>query len=825
MKRSFKVLLAMLLAMVTIPLSNVSADSNEDVKIPIKEIFTNPDTAAFVARGIYLSQKIYNKSEDINTPVSQADLDMITEIRMENSARTKTIDPALGKLRNLKRLSITLADFDTLEGVEMFSDSLTELSLNTTLITDLTPVASLTKLTDFIVLNPSATTNNALKDNPNFLKPLELLPLNRVHTNGLKLNDNHAESLSKVTSLEMLIIVSGRIKNFEPISKLINLHTIDLTSNNLLNLTGVGNLVNLRVLRLENGDPGLDMNRFHDFSELVYPITATGNKIEDVYIGNVTSYLDISIEYITDDEGKVSPIYYYDLNQIKLPQSSEGFADFELDITYKYPVFDYVDYDNNRIMLKNDYVERKIYEHGTTTIQEFDFEIAETRLQIPGSSYIQGFLALGVNGVVEVNENPNAKKVEVEFVYNNGTDNTVTKVVENTPVDEPEEPTYEGHEFLSWYEDDTFKNEWDFETPVEEDITLHAKWEKIIPEYTVEFDSVGGSHIENVLVLENENVEMPEVPTKDGFNFKGWYTESTYENVFDFATGITEDITLYAKWEVEVILYTVTFDSKLGFTIEEIKVEANTTVERPIDPSREGYVFEGWYTDVDKDELFDFNTLINNDITLSAKWTEVENVYTVTFDSNGGSAIDEQSVIEGELVEKPVSPILDGHTFIGWFEDENFTVEYDFTTLVDQDLTLYAKWAKDDATLPDKEEPITPPETEKPVTPPAIDEETEVIVPGDKEDQDTNVDKPTDKIDEETDSVNPDNKEDLTDGDTDKGIDEDNNNNEIAKPDDQIKEALPATGVSSSSLISFALTISLVGLIAILAGRKEKEDY
>ena len=70
----------------------------------------------------------------------------------------------------------------------------------------------------------------------------------------------------------------------------------------------------------------------------------------------------------------------------------------------------------------------------------------------------------------------------------------------------------------------------------------------------------------------------------------------------------------------------------------------------------------------------------------------VEKTFTVTFDSNGGSAVASQTVKEGEKAAKPANPTRDGYTFEGWFADEALKTAYDFNTPVTSDITLYASW-------------------------------------------------------------------------------------------------------------------------------------
>ncbi|MDO4798091.1 MAG: InlB B-repeat-containing protein [Coriobacteriales bacterium] len=113
-------------------------------------------------------------------------------------------------------------------------------------------------------------------------------------------------------------------------------------------------------------------------------------------------------------------------------------------------------------------------------------------------------------------------------------------------------------------------------------------------------------------------------------------------------------------------------------------------VAKPDDPAKDGCRFDGWYLDQDLTQpfLFDSDT-VDKDCTLYAKWTTL---HTVTFNSNGGTAVESQVVVHGESATRPGDPTREGCTFEGWYEDEAFSTVYDFAKAVEADLTLYAKW-------------------------------------------------------------------------------------------------------------------------------------
>ena len=221
--------------------------------------------------------------------------------------------------------------------------------------------------------------------------------------------------------------------------------------------------------------------------------------------------------------------------------------------------------------------------------------------------------------------------------------------------------------------------------------------------YQVTFD-VGVSGLNSVVEVDkNENVTAPANPTKDGYVFAGWYYG---DKKFDFSTKITESITLTAKWvkekepdETEKFdTYTVTFDVDGGSNVKTQTVESGKVAEKPTNPTKEGYTFNGWYLD---GKVFDFTTKITKNVTLTAKWeedkteeskdTEKVTKYTVTFDVDGGTAVKTQTVEKNKVVNKPTAPTKAGYTFKGWYVNGK---EFNFTTKITKNITLTAKWEK-----------------------------------------------------------------------------------------------------------------------------------
>lgn len=171
----------------------------------------------------------------------------------------------------------------------------------------------------------------------------------------------------------------------------------------------------------------------------------------------------------------------------------------------------------------------------------------------------------------------------------------------------------------------------------------------------------------------------------------------TYEIEVDCAgTSKSNGFVQVSKVEyfLESMKYNVSFfDGPEEYTDYAKKVEANGKLERPVDPPKEGYVFDGWYTDANctNENAYDFNTPVNTDITLYAKWLAK---YTVSFDTDGGSTVESQTVITGNKATKPaVNPTKKGYNFKGWYKDSAHSNEFDFENdTITDNTTIYARF-------------------------------------------------------------------------------------------------------------------------------------
>ena len=268
-----------------------------------------------------------------------------------------------------------------------------------------------------------------------------------------------------------------------------------------------------------------------------------------------------------------------------------------------------------------------------------------------------------------------------------------------TPIDDPEKS---GYIFSRWCSDAACTTKFDFETTaITGDIVLYAAWEKLC---SVFFDSNGGTRVETQPVKQNSLCAYPLTPEKENYRFLYWtdsysYDEETGEEIiggpFDFYSGITDDVTLYAVYSQ--VSNTLSFNSMGGSAVESQTVLLGEKAKEPDAPDREGYSFTRWTTDEEGTNEFRFDAVIlTRDRTLFANWDL--DYHTVSFDSRGGTEFEEQSIGYGQKAVFPGIPEKAGDVFKRWslYGGGEYT-EYDFSQAVKDDFTLYAEYYGDEA--------------------------------------------------------------------------------------------------------------------------------
>ena len=281
-----------------------------------------------------------------------------------------------------------------------------------------------------------------------------------------------------------------------------------------------------------------------------------------------------------------------------------------------------------------------------------------------------------------------AIEYQITFNSNGGSAVSPIKDIYKAKIEEPEPPTKAGYKFTGWYSDSALTELYTFNQMPNENITLYAGWTANANVITYKLNG-GTNNKNNPSTFKTGEEKTLLAPTKTGYTFKGWYTDSALKNKIEKITSqMNKNITLYAGWDINK--YQITFNSNGGSTVNTITQEYNTKVEKPNNPTKEGYLFTDWYTDEQLTNTYTFSKMPSKNITLYAGWEEKIN--TVSFVTYGGSELSQISIKEGEKLVEPTTPEKEGYTFKGWYTDETFNTTYNFDTIVNKDITLYAKW-------------------------------------------------------------------------------------------------------------------------------------
>ena len=244
----------------------------------------------------------------------------------------------------------------------------------------------------------------------------------------------------------------------------------------------------------------------------------------------------------------------------------------------------------------------------------------------------------------------------------------------------------EGYTLEGWYTSVnggvTLDEKWSFANSiVRNDLTLYANW--TINQYTITYDSDGGSSVAPITRDYNSTINTPADPSREGYTFAGW--NQTVPSVMP-----AENLTIQAKWTINQ--YTISFDSDGGSSVNPITQDYSSNVIAPTEPTREGYIFSGWSEPIP-------SVMPAENVILIANWSLLN--YSITYNlNNGNNNINNPNIFNITSNIELLEPVKIGHTFQGWFKDSTYTISYDNIKLgTIGDLTLYALWEVNQYTI------------------------------------------------------------------------------------------------------------------------------
>ena len=226
-----------------------------------------------------------------------------------------------------------------------------------------------------------------------------------------------------------------------------------------------------------------------------------------------------------------------------------------------------------------------------------------------------------------------------------------------------------------------------------------AHVDRELKSFTLTYVSNGGTEYAAENYKEGTEVTIDKAPTREGYIFKGWYSDEALTQAVSKVT-MDSDKTVYAKWEKEIKNFTLTYVSNGGteYAAETYKEGTEVTIDKA--PTREGYIFKGWYSDEALTQAVTKVTM-DSDKTVYAKWEKEIKNFTLTYVSNGGTEYAAETYKEGTEVPLSKIPTRAGFSFLGWYADAALTQLVTKVTM-DSDKTVYAGWKEDETPVLEK---------------------------------------------------------------------------------------------------------------------------
>ncbi|ECL4257923.1 LPXTG cell wall anchor domain-containing protein, partial [Listeria monocytogenes] len=593
--------------------------------------------------------ELYLNEDNISDISPLANLTKMYSLNLGANHNLSDLSP-LSNMTGLNYLTVTESKVKDVTPIANLTD-LYSLSLNYNQIEDISPLASLTSLHYFTAyvnqitdITPVAnmTRLNSLKIGNN--KITDLSPLaNLSQLTWLEIGTNQISDINAVkdlTKLKMLNVGSNQISDISVLNNLSQLNSLFLNNNQLGNedMEVIGGLTNLTTLFLSQNHitdirPLASLSKMDsaDFANQVIKKPAR-NFSKTLSVPNNITSIDGTLvtpktisnngTYDAPNVNWSSPSYLPEVRYTFKQDVAVGSTTSSYTGIIIQPLNEPVDYnvtfniDGNTSEVKTVTEEDLIPEPANPTKQGYTFdgwydaETGGTKWDFTTGQMPANDLMLYAHFSVN--------SYQVNFDIDGAVMNEA--VVYDTLLNEPTAPTKQGYTFDGWYDAETGGNKWDFKTmkmPAN-DVTLYAHF--TVSSYQVNFDIDGA--VTNEAIVYDTLLNEPATPTKQGYTFDGWYDAETGGNKWDFKTMKmpAKDVTLYAHFTINN--YQANFDIDGSVTNETITYD--TLLNEPTAPTKQGFLFDGWYDAEVGGTKWDFNTMKMpaNDITLYAHFSK-----------------------------------------------------------------------------------------------------------------------------------------------------------------------------------------------------------
>ncbi|EAF6877278.1 LPXTG cell wall anchor domain-containing protein [Listeria monocytogenes] len=624
------------------PLSNL-------VKLTNLYIGTNKITDISALQNLTNLRELYLNEDNISDISPLANLTKMYSLNLGANHNLSDLSP-LSNMTGLNYLTVTESKVKDVTPIANLTD-LYSLSLNYNQIEDISPLASLTSLHYFTAyvnqitdITPVAnmTRLNSLKIGNN--KITDLSPLaNLSQLTWLEIGTNQISDINAVkdlTKLKMLNVGSNQISDISVLNNLSQLNSLFLNNNQLGNedMEVIGGLTNLTTLFLSQNHitdirPLASLSKMDsaDFANQVIKKPAR-NFSKTLSVPNNITSIDGTLvtpktisnngTYDAPNVNWSSPSYLPEVRYTFKQDVAVGSTTSSYTGIIIQPLNEPLDYnvtfniDGNTSEVKTVTEEDLIPEPANPTKQGYTFdgwydaETGGTKWDFTTGQMPANDLMLYAHFSVN--------SYQVNFDIDGAVMNEA--VVYDTLLNEPTAPTKQGYTFDGWYDAETGGNKWDFKTmkmPAN-DVTLYAHF--TVSSYQVNFDIDGA--VTNEAIVYDTLLNEPATPTKQGYTFDGWYDAEAGGNKWDFKTMKmpANDVTLYAHFTINN--YQANFDIDGSVTNETITYD--TLLNEPTAPTKQGFLFDGWYDAEVGGTKWDFNTMKMpaNDINLYAHFSK-----------------------------------------------------------------------------------------------------------------------------------------------------------------------------------------------------------
>jgi uncharacterized repeat protein (TIGR02543 family) len=224
-----------------------------------------------------------------------------------------------------------------------------------------------------------------------------------------------------------------------------------------------------------------------------------------------------------------------------------------------------------------------------------------------------------------------------------------------------------GYTFTGWFSNEAETTPYIIPTTMlAENIIVYAGWS--INQYSIAFETDGGTLVESITQDYNTSVNQPDDPTKTGHTFGGWFSDSAFTVPYSFDTMPAENVVLYADWQVNTYEVTMILDDNNTYTMSGFYGQAVVDILDNRELTKTGHTFSGWYSDANFETMLtDSLRITENAINLFARWEK--NTYKLTYVVDGVVYEEGELIFEG-VPSLPEPPTKTGYVFQGWRYDE-----------------------------------------------------------------------------------------------------------------------------------------------------------